>query len=63
MSDRFAIKIDATSNGEFRPVPLAPDLRAARRLAAESAPSFATYGPRRDAEYEAFLSVHGGTPL
>ena len=35
MSDRLPIKIDATSNGEFRPVPLSPELRAARRLARE----------------------------
>jgi predicted TIM-barrel fold metal-dependent hydrolase len=34
MSDRLPIKIDPTSNGEFRPVPLGPELRAARRLAA-----------------------------
>jgi len=33
MSARLPIKIDATSNGEFRPVPLGPVLRAARRLA------------------------------
>ena len=30
---------------------------------AESDPSFTTYGPRSDAEYEAFLLAHGGTPL
>jgi hypothetical protein len=35
MSDRLPIKIDSTSNGEFRPVPLDPELRAARRLASE----------------------------
>ena len=35
MSDRLPIKIDATSNGEFRPVPIGPELRAARRLAHE----------------------------
>jgi uncharacterized protein len=35
MSDRLPIKIDTTSNGEFRPVPLSPALRAARRLAYE----------------------------
>lgn len=37
MSDRLPIKIDATSNGEFRPVPLAPELRAARRFGAQCA--------------------------
>jgi uncharacterized protein len=26
-------------------------------------PSFATYGPRTDAEYEAFLAEHGNAPL
>jgi predicted TIM-barrel fold metal-dependent hydrolase len=35
MSVRLPIKIDATSNGEFRPVPLDTELRAARRLAAD----------------------------
>jgi hypothetical protein len=35
MSDRLPIKIDTTSNGEFRPVPLSPPLRAGRRLAHE----------------------------
>ena len=30
---------------------------------AASDPSFTTYGPRNDAEYDAFLSAHGGTPL
>ena len=35
MSDRLPIKIDSTSNGEFRPVPVGPDHRAARRLAVE----------------------------
>ena len=35
MSDRLPIKIDSTSNGEFRPVPLGAELRAARRLATE----------------------------
>jgi uncharacterized protein len=35
MSDRLPIKIDSTSNGEFRPVPVGADLRAARRLAVE----------------------------
>jgi hypothetical protein len=35
MTDRLPIKIDSTSNGEFRPVPLGPELRAARRLAHE----------------------------
>jgi predicted TIM-barrel fold metal-dependent hydrolase len=34
---RLPIKIDATSNGEFEPVPLAPVHHAARRLALESA--------------------------
>lgn len=29
----------------------------------ESRPSFATYGPRSDAEYEAFLAEHRGRPL
>jgi uncharacterized protein len=35
MADRLPIKIDSTSNGEFRPVPLSAELRAARRLAIE----------------------------
>jgi uncharacterized protein len=35
MSVRLPIKIDATSNGEFRPVPLPLELRAARRIAAD----------------------------
>jgi predicted TIM-barrel fold metal-dependent hydrolase len=35
MSDRLPIKIDSTSNGEFRPVPLSHALRAARRHAYE----------------------------
>src|SRR5260370_4358780 len=35
MFERLPIKIDATSNGEFRPVPLAPEFRAARRFAAD----------------------------
>jgi hypothetical protein len=35
MSERLPIKIDSTSNGEFRPVPLGPEHRAARRLAVE----------------------------
>jgi hypothetical protein len=30
---------------------------------AKNDPSFTTYGPRSDAEYEAFLVAHGGTPL
>ncbi len=30
---------------------------------ADSDPSFTTYGPRSDAEYEAFLVAHGGTAL
>jgi hypothetical protein len=30
---------------------------------AQSDPSFATYGPCSDAEYEAFLAAHGGMPL
>jgi hypothetical protein len=30
---------------------------------AESDPSFMTYGPHSDTEYEAFLAAHGGTPL
>jgi len=33
------------------------------KRAARSDPSFKTYGPRSDAEYEAFLAAHGGTPL
>jgi hypothetical protein len=35
MSDRLPIKIDSTSNGEFRPVPLSRELRAARHVAIE----------------------------
>jgi uncharacterized protein len=35
MSDRLPIKIDPTSNGEFRPVPLGKALRAARGIAIE----------------------------
>lgn len=34
---RLPIKIDATSNGEFKPVPLAPENRAGNRLAQEAA--------------------------
>jgi predicted TIM-barrel fold metal-dependent hydrolase len=33
------------------------------KRAAESDPSFATYGPRSDVEFEAFLVAHGGAPL
>ena len=33
------------------------------KRAALSHPSFATYGPRSDGEYEAFLAAHGGVPL
>ena len=33
------------------------------KLARESAPSFATYGPRTAAEYEAFLAEKGGSPI
>lgn len=35
MPDRLPIKIDSTSNGEFRPVALSAELRAARRHALE----------------------------
>jgi uncharacterized protein len=35
MSDRLPIKIDSTSNGEFRPVPVGKRHREARRLAVE----------------------------
>ncbi|HEX2116377.1 MAG TPA: amidohydrolase family protein, partial [Alphaproteobacteria bacterium] len=50
MSDRLPIKIDSTSNGEFRPVPLSPALRAARRLAQERNDAHArrTGASRRD---------------
>src|ERR1043165_456431 len=34
---RLPIKLDATSNGEFVPVPLSPNNRAANRLAHEAA--------------------------
>ena len=33
------------------------------KSALERDPSFATYGPRNNAEYEAFLRVHGGVAL
>src|SRR5260221_10913152 len=35
MLERLPIQIDASSNGEFRPVPVAPEFRAARRFAAD----------------------------
>jgi predicted TIM-barrel fold metal-dependent hydrolase len=53
MSERLPIKIDATSNGEFRPVPLGPELRAARRLAADR---IAENARRTAASRRAFLS-------
>jgi uncharacterized protein len=40
----------------------ADDIGRFKRTAA-SDPSFTTYGPRSDAEYQAFLEAHGGTPL
>jgi predicted TIM-barrel fold metal-dependent hydrolase len=53
MSDRLPIKIDPTSNGEFRPVPLGAELRAARRLAAER---IAENARRTGASRRAFLA-------
>jgi predicted TIM-barrel fold metal-dependent hydrolase len=53
MSDRLPIKIDATSNGEFRPVPLDASLRAARRLATERV---AVNARRTGASRRAFLT-------
>jgi hypothetical protein len=34
-----------------------------RKRAAERRPSFATHGPRNDAEYETFLAMHGSSPF
>jgi predicted TIM-barrel fold metal-dependent hydrolase len=53
MSERLPIKIDATSNGEFRPVPLGPELRAARRFAADC---IADNAGRTGASRRAFLA-------
>jgi predicted TIM-barrel fold metal-dependent hydrolase len=53
MSERLPIKIDATSNGEFRPVPLGPELRAARRFAADC---IADNARRTGASRRAFLT-------
>jgi len=53
MSDRLPIKIDATSNGEFRPVPLGPELRAARPFAANC---IADNARRTGASRRAFLT-------
>ncbi len=53
MPDRLPIKIDATSNGEFRPVPLSAELRAARRLALERN---AEYARRTGISRRAFLT-------
>jgi predicted TIM-barrel fold metal-dependent hydrolase len=53
MSDRLPIKIDSTSNGEFRPVPLGPELRFARRLAADR---IADNARRTGASRRAFLA-------
>ena len=53
MSERLPIKIDATSNGEFRPVPLGPELRAARRFAADR---IADNALRTDTSRRAFLT-------
>jgi len=52
MSERLPIKIDATSNGEFRPVPLGPELRAARRLASDRV---SVHAHRTGASRRAFL--------
>lgn len=53
MSERLPIKIDSTSNGEFRPVPLDRELRAARRFAADRITANAL---RTGASRRAFLS-------
>jgi predicted TIM-barrel fold metal-dependent hydrolase len=53
MSDRLPIKIDATSNGEFRPVPLGPELRSARHFAAQR---IADNARRTSASRRAFLT-------
>src|SRR5258707_6224528 len=53
MSERLPIKIDATSNGEFRPVPLGPELRAARRFAVDR---IADNARRTGASRRAFLT-------
>ncbi|HEX2115995.1 MAG TPA: amidohydrolase family protein, partial [Alphaproteobacteria bacterium] len=33
------------------------------KLARESSPSFATYGPRTSAEFDAFIALTGGSPI
>jgi hypothetical protein len=45
------------------PLKIAPSSIGRFKRTAASDPSFTTYGPRSDAEYQAFLEAHGGTPL
>src|ERR1700732_3577366 len=52
MSERLPIKIDTTSNGEFRPVPLGRNLRAAGRFPADR---IAENARRTGASRRAFL--------
>jgi hypothetical protein len=48
---RLPVRVDATSNGEFEPVPLAPP-----------APAHATYGPRTRRELLRYRQMAAGVP-